>query len=290
MIVRLAIAAVALAAVAATVLTHARRRWDAATADLRRRLLVRAGASGRAAFEAARLDGLPAPVARYLRAVLPDGQPMPRHVRIDWAGEFNLGKPGADRWLPFTARQDFVPAAPGFVWDARMRMGGIAVHVRDGFVDGEGSMLGKILGLATVVDRRGGEAMAVAALQRYLGEAIWMPGALLPAAGVQWQPIDGRRAQATLVAGTSRATLEFRFGDDGMIDSVYAASRTYDDGRNPPSQHPWRARVLRYGQVDGMTVPVEAVVEWLLPTGAYAYWRGRPLRIASDEPTSGTDG
>ena len=272
----------AMAALAAAVLFAARRRWDAATAALRGRLLADAAPQA-GVFAAAMLDGLPAPVARYLRAVLRDGQPMPRHVRIDWAGEFNMGRPGNDRWVPFTARQDFVPGAPGFVWDARMRTAGIVVNVRDGLVDGEGSMLGRLLGLATVVDRRGGEAMAVAALQRLLGEAVWLPAALLPAAGVQWQAIDERRALATLVGGTARATLEFRFGTDGMVESVYAASRSYDDGRNPPSQHPWQARLLRYGQVDGATVPVEAVVEWLLATGAHAYWRGRPLRICVDD-------
>jgi len=276
----------ALAALAAAVLWAARRRWDAATAALRGRLLADAAPQA-GVFAAAMLDGLPAPVARYLRAVLRDGQPMPRRVRIDWAGEFNMGRPGNDRWVPFTARQDFVPGAPGFVWDARMRTAGIVVNVRDGLVDGEGSMLGRLLGLATVVDRRGGEAMAVAALQRLLGEAVWLPAALLPAAGVQWQAIDERRALATLVGGTARATLEFRFGTDGMVESVYAASRSYDDGRNPPSQHPWQARLLRYGQVDGATVPVEAVVEWLLATGAHAYWRGRPLRICVDDAAAG---
>ena len=276
----------ALAALAAAVLSVARRRWDATTAALRGRLLADAAPQA-GVFAAAMLDGLPAPVARYLRAVLRDGQPMPRHVRIDWAGEFNMGRPGNDRWVPFTARQDFVPGAPGFVWDARMRTAGIVVNVRDGLVDGEGSMLGRLLGLATVVDRRGGEAMAVAALQRLLGEAVWLPAALLPAAGVQWQAIDERRALATLVGGTARATLEFRFGTDGMVESVYAASRSYDDGRNPPSQHPWQARLLRYGQVDGATVPVEAVVEWLLATGAHAYWRGRPLRICVDDAAAG---
>jgi hypothetical protein len=276
----------AMAALAAAVLWAARRRWDAATAALRGRLLADAAPQA-GVFAAAMLDGLPAPVARYLRAVLRDGQPMPRHVRIDWAGEFNMGRPGNDRWVPFTARQDFVPGAPGFVWDARMRTAGIVVNVRDGLVDGEGSMLGRLLGLATVVDRRGGEAMAVAALQRLLGEAVWLPAALLPAAGVQWQAIDERRALATLVGGTARATLEFRFGTDGMVESVYAASRSYDDGRNPPSQHPWQARLLRYGQVDGATVPVEAVVEWLLATGAHAYWRGRPLRICVDDAAAG---
>jgi hypothetical protein len=226
-------------------------------------------------------------VARFLRTVLRQGEPMPRHVRIDWAGEFNLGRPGADRWMPFTATQDFVPGAPGFVWDARIRVAGIPVRVRDGFVDGEGSMLGQVLGLVTVVDRHGSEALAVAALQRYLGEAIWLPAALLPAAGVRWQAIDEQRARATICGGASSATLEFRFGADGRVESVYAEARTYDDGRNPPSQHPWQARVLRYGQLDGVTVPLEAVVEWLLPGGTHAYWRGRPLRIALDEAALG---
>jgi len=285
MVAALFVIALALAAVAATVLALARRRWDAATAGLRGRLLAGAAAAS-FTFDARLLAGLPAPVARYLRAVLRDGDPIPRHVRIDWAGEFNLGKPGADRWVPFTARQDFVPAAPGFVWEARMRMLGLTVDVRDSFVDGEGAMLGRLLGLATVVDRRGGDDLAVAALQRYLGEAIWLPAALLPAAGVHWQAIDAQRAQATIEAGAVSATLEFRFGADGRVESVHAASRTYDDGRNPPSQHPWQARVLRYGEVDGATVPVEAVVEWLLPTGVFAYWRGRPLRIAVDDASS----
>jgi len=287
MIVRLVIAAVALAAVAAIVVEFARRRWNAATAGQRRRLLARAAAPDKVGLAPARLDDLPAPLSRYLRTVLREGQPLPRHVRVDWAGEFNMGRPGADRWVPFTARQDFVPGAPGFVWDARIRIAGITVYVRDSFVDGEGSMLGKVLGLLTIVDKRGGDPFAVAALQRYLGEAIWLPTALLPGQRVQWQPIDERRAQATITGGAARATLEFRFGADGLVESVYAESRTYDDGRNPPSQHPWQARVLRFGQLGGATVPVEAVVEWLLPTGVYAYWRGRPLRIVFDDLASG---
>lgn len=285
MVATLFVIAIALAAIAATVFALARRRWDAATAGLRDRLL--ACPAPRSIFGAPLLAALPAPVARYLRAVLRDGEPIPRQVRIDWAGEFNLGKLGADRWVPFTARQYFVPAAPGFVWEARMRMLGLTVDVRDSFVDGEGAMLGRLLGMATVVDRRGGDDLAVAALQRYLGEAIWLPAALLPAAGVQWQAIDAQRARATIEAGAISATLEFRFGADGRVESVHAASRTYDDGRSAPSQHPWQARVLRYGEVDGATVPVEAVVEWLLPTGAFAYWRGRPLRIAVGDAASG---
>jgi len=278
----LIIAAVALTAATAIALALARRRWSVASSNLRRRLAAHAAKPERPAFSAAQLDGLPAPVARYLRTALGDGRAIARHVRIEWAGEFNMGRPGADRWVPFSATQDFVPGAPGFVWDARMRSAGVTVNVRDSLIDGEGSMLGKVLGLFTVVDRRGGGALAVAALQRYLGEALWLPTALLPAQGVRWDAVDGQRARATIASGDVRATLEFRFGANGLVESVHAAARTYDDGRNPPSLHPWQARVLRYAPIDGVMVPAEAVVEWLLPAGAYAYWRGRPLRIVSD--------
>jgi hypothetical protein len=78
---------------------------------------------------------------RYFRTVLRDGQPIIQRARIAWVGEFNMGKQGADKWVPFTAVQEFLPGAPGMVWDARMAMApGVAVRVRDSFVDGAGSM------------------------------------------------------------------------------------------------------------------------------------------------------
>lgn len=259
------------------------RRWQADTRASQQRLLATARASAGGSFAQSQLVGLPPPVARYLRRVLVDGQPIPRHVRVTWAGEFNLGAPGAERWVPFRAVQDFAPGAPGFVWSARMALApGIAVHVRDSFIDGRGAMRGQLLGLYTMVDQQGAGAFAAAALQRYLGEAIWLPTALLPGPHLTWEAIDDRRARATLTAAGSSATLTFHFGADDLVDRVHASERLYDDGRHAPQLHPWQARVLRHAVVDGATVPAEATVEWLLPAGAYAYWRGRPLGITND--------
>jgi hypothetical protein len=262
---------------------QAQRQWRATTIDLTLRLHAGPRAQAPARFDPRELDALPAPVARYLGRVLHDGQWIPRHVRVTWAGEFNLGAPGADRWVPFSAVQDFAPQAPGFVWDARMAMApGINVHVRDSFVDGRAAMRGQLLGLFTVVDREGAGDFAAAALQRYLGEAIWLPTALLPGPHLQWEAIDDRTARATIRAAGSSATLTFHFGADDLVERVHAAERLYDDGKHPPRRHPWQARVLRHARVDGALVPAEATVEWLLPEGAYAYWRGRPVGISTD--------
>ncbi|MCL4837067.1 MAG: hypothetical protein KJ058_03755 [Thermoanaerobaculia bacterium] len=234
-------------------------------------------------FRQAELDGLPDPVARFLGRVLADGQPIPAELKIAWHGVFNMGGPGKDGWKHFTARQLFVPGAPGFVWDARIAMArGVPVRVRDGFVGGRGTMHGAVLGLVTVVRSEGSPELATAALQRYLGEAVWFPFALLPRHGVRWSAIDEGSARATLCVGEISVSLEFRFGDDGLVASVYAPARIFDDGRNPPRPLPWQARNLVWGEVDGRLVPRDAVVEWLLPEGPWAYWRGGPLRIATD--------
>jgi hypothetical protein len=143
------------AVIAAAVLWWAQRRWDAATADMLARLRTIAVPLKVTVYSEAELVGLPAPVVRYFRTVLRHGQPIIQRARIAWVGEFNMGKQGADKWVPFTAMQEFLPSAPGMVWDARMAMApGVSVYVRDSFVDGAGSMHGAVVGLFTVVDVR----------------------------------------------------------------------------------------------------------------------------------------
>ncbi len=258
----------------------AQRTWRKTTQALRERLIASATAAATVRYSEAEIDGLPTPVARYFRAVLKDGQPVVERARVSWGGRFNVGKPGANKWTPFTAEQDFVPGAPGFVWNARIAMGlGMHTLVRDAFVDATGSMQAKILGLVTLADSHGTEALALAALQRYLGEAAWFPTALLPSQGVRWEPIDGARARASINSGAVTASLEFRFGADGLIETVFAPRRWYDDGPNPPAPHPWQARNLRYGKLNGMLVPIDSTVEWLFPAGPHAYWRGQPIAI-----------
>jgi hypothetical protein len=272
------LAVVALAA--AIVVWRAQADWATATERLERRLRSGAARTLVSAYREADALTLPPPVARYFRAALRDGQPIVTRARIDWQGEFNTGKPGKDAWKPFTATQEIVPGAPGFVWNARIAMApGLPVLVRDGFVEGKGSMRGAVLGLVEVVGVEGTPEIAQGALQRYLAEAVWVPTSLLPSQGVAWTPIDATRAQATLTAGSSTVALEFRFGGDGLVASVFAPDRFYDDGRHPPVARPWLARNLRYEQRHGITLPADAVVEWQLPEGALQYWRGRPLKI-----------
>jgi hypothetical protein len=110
-----------IALVAAGAVWLAQRRWSATSEELVCRLQS-APRPKAVAYSPSELESLPAPVARYFRRVLSDGRKVVARVRIAWQGEFNTGRPGKDRWCPFTATQVYAPAAPGYVWSARIAM------------------------------------------------------------------------------------------------------------------------------------------------------------------------
>jgi hypothetical protein len=254
----------------------AARRWDAATAAVVRDLYCsRTNALSQPL--SAELADLPAPVQRYLRAILGPSPASVRVARIEHEGEFLL-KPPND-WRAFRSQQFVAVQAPGFVWDARISMlPMLSVRVRDALVNGRGSILGKVAGLITVVDVKDTSDTASGALHRYLAEATWVPTALLPSAGVHWSAIDDSTARATLGTGATTVWLDFHFGADGMVQRVYTPARARDvGGRAIPT--PWEGRFTRYESRDGFLIPIEAEVAWLLPSGRQTYWRGRIITV-----------
>ena len=85
-----------------------------------------------------------------------------------------------------------------------------------------------------------------------------------------------RAAQATLRDGPLTLTLLFRFNADGLIDTVRAEARgRVVDGKTVNA--PWQCRYWGYAVREGMRVPQEGEVVWLLPEGAKPYWRGRTI-------------
>jgi hypothetical protein len=254
-------------------------RWNAGTRELRARL-----DEGRVPLVPPRVDlrelsGLPPPVAHMLRTALTDGQPMIAGARVRHAGTFNMGEE-VDNWRPFTSDQLVVTRRPGFDWDARVRMlPGVIVHVHDAYVSGEGVLRAALFGLIPVMEMSGGRAVAEGELMRFFAETAWYPTALLPSQGVTWTPVDHRSADATLADGDLRLTLRFTFGHDGLIERVRAAARGRLVG-DVVVPTPWEGRFWNYVIRDGMRIPLEGEVSWIMPEGPRPYWRGRIERVA----------
>jgi len=249
-------------------------RWQSATEAMYARLEAAQRHIGEEIYSTDELIGLPAPVQRYFRAVLKDGQPMVLAVSLGQTGTFNLSETG-EQWKPFTATQRVIARRPGFCWNARIAMmPGLTVRVHDAYIAGEGILHASLFGLVPLANLRGTPEMAKGELMRFLAEAAWYPTALLPGQGVQWAAVDNTSARATLKDGETTVTLLFRFNEKALIESVYAEAR----GRTVAGAvipTPWEGRWQHYEMHDGMRVPVVGKVAWILPEGRKPYWRGR---------------
>jgi len=231
------------------------------------------------AFSSQALDGLPAPVARYLRLVLRDGQPVVRSARLVQEGEMRLRRTER-RWSPFTAQQEFTVPSAGFVWDARVRMLPIlSARIRDSYIAGKGSMRGKLFGFIPVVNASHNPELAQGALQRYLSELVWFPTALLPGQGVTWSAIDDSRALATLSDSGMTVSLEFRFNDRGEVAEIFTPGRYREVERNYVLT-PWGGRHWNYEERQGMLIPTEFAVVWHLRDGDFDWLRARVTDIS----------
>jgi hypothetical protein len=224
-------------------------------------------------YDSRELEGLPAPVQRYFRAVLKEGQPIIAAATVELGGTINMSAAG-EQWKTFTSRQRVVTRRPGFLWDAQVAMlPGLTVRVVDSYIAGKGLLHAAILGLFTVADVSGGGEIARGEFMRFFAEAAWYPTALLPSQGVRWEAVDDRSANATIVDGPLTLTLLFRFNDAGLIGSFRAEARGGMVGKEMVMA-PWEGSFSNYRTRDGMTLPFTGEVAWVRPEGRKPYFLG----------------
>jgi hypothetical protein len=254
-------------------------RWRTATRGLETRLdAVGRAPPGPALADLGELAMLPAPVQRYLRAAMRDGEPIVAAAWLEQAGTFNLADDG-NRWKTFTAVERVVTRRPGFIWNACIAMlPGLGVRVHDAYIGGMGLLRADLLGLVPLAGQAGTPGLAQGELMRFLAEAAWYPTALLPGQGVRWEAVDDSSARATLHDGNTEVSLLFRFNGEDLIESVSAEARDrLVDGAVVPMA--WEGHWRDYQWRDGLRIPLEGEVAWVLPDGPRPYWRGRVMAV-----------
>jgi len=275
LIVWSALALVVLAIALIGLVAYGRARWVAATQALLERLEAARLPAKASRYDAREVEGLPAPVQRYFRAVLKDGQAIVTAVTVQHAGTFNVtALGGRERWMAFTSEQRVLTNRPGFVWNARMPVApGIAVLVHDAYTAGVGTLHPAVLGVFSLTNQQGTGDIARGELMRFMLEAAWYPTALLPSQGVKWFAVDERSADATIADGDIRMTMRFTFDADGLIASIRADARGAMVGGEVVMM-PWEGHLSNYQERDGMRVPLTGEAAWLTREGRKPYWRG----------------
>ena len=255
-------------------------RWQTITRDLVAQLDAGRTAPAISRYHEADLAPLPAPVQRYFRAVLTDGQPIITQAVVTQKGVFNMSTTPTAQWKAFTATQTVSTNRPGFVWDARiMLFPGVPVRVVDAYVAGNDTLRPSILGLYPMADMHGTGEIARGELMRWFSETIWYPTALLPSQGVVWQAVDDVSAQATVTDGPITLTLLFRFGADGLISTIHADARAKMSGTTVVMA-PWDCTMSDYRKQDGMLVPFTGTVGYVTDTGVQDYFRATLQSVA----------
>jgi hypothetical protein len=190
--------------------------------------------------------GLPAPVARYLRAAIAPGTPLVPTARLTMRGAIKLGK----RWLPLRARQVLAPHGDS-VWSARVA--GI-VSGADRYADGSGTMQWKLFGLIPIV-RAGGPDVSRSSAGRFGSEAMWVPTSLLPRFGVTWTVEDDTSIKATFSKDGLDIALHLELEGNGLMRSMHLDR--WGDATNSGKfgLAPFGVDVTDHGTFDGLTIP-----------------------------------
>ncbi|TAG93940.1 MAG: hypothetical protein EAZ09_13615 [Oscillatoriales cyanobacterium] len=250
-------------------------RWQSDTDKLRAKLTNGQRTIKPQIYDEKELEGLPAPVQRFFRTVIKDGQAIVSAVKLSQQGLFNLNEM-EDKWSPFTATQLVITQRPGFDWDARIQMTpGLNAFVHDTYLLGFGSLHASLLGLFTVAKMHGAPENNQGELLRFFAEATWYPTALLPSQGVRWDAIDDTSARGTLTDGATTVSLVFQFNAEGAIDTIRAEARY----RDKLTAMPWSGRFWEYSVRNGMLIPLEGEVGWDYPEGTRLYFKGRTTEI-----------
>jgi hypothetical protein len=222
------------------------------------------------------LAQLPPPVRRYFEFALSPGQPVVVTAHATSRGEFRMRPDGG--WHSFTATQDYTVSPHAFVWDAEIDVGPfVEVNVADRYLNGEGAIYARVAAVVPVVDQRGTPELAAGELLRYLAEAVVMPTALLPSAGVSWTPVNDNTARASLSDHGTTVSAIFHFGPRGEI--VRVSAQRYRDVSGKSVMTPWVGQFHEYKSVQGMMIPMVGEVAWILSGGVSSYYRGTTTNI-----------
>lgn len=249
------------------VLAFGASRFDARVDSEIERLFERAGGSA-TTVDAAMLEGLPAPVQRWLTRSGVVGRELVRVTRLKQVGLLRTAPEAS--WMPAVAHQYFSFEPPGFVWRTRVSMMKVLpVEGRDLYADGHGQMLITLGGLVPFVDGRG-EKIDQGTLLRFLGELVWTPSAAL-GAYISWATMDDTHARATMTFGGVSASAEFEFDAEGRQLSM--AARRYMGAGEDAVLSDWFVRSTEWRRFDGIEVPSKGEVLWKLPDGEFSYYQ-----------------
>lgn len=209
----------------------------------------------------------PAPVLRYLEVSGAADIGATRSLRAVWEGR--MRRRPDQPWFPIRAEQyDFFDdfARTFFI---RGRILGIPVVGRDLYVEGEGQMLIRALGLVPVVNDTSPE-MGRSGLVTLFNDMCVLAPATLIDERIRWEAIDDRTALGTIRDRDLEVSATLHFDAQGYLVNFITHDRYLEmDGRHIAP--PWSTPLGQYRDYGGIRLTSWGSASWRLDSADFPY-------------------
>ena len=217
-----------------------------------------------------KISSLPPIVQKWLRNSGAVGKEMIHTARLKQKGQMKM-KPEQEKWYEANAEQYFTVDNPAFIWKVKVDMMPLMFFTgRDKFSDGKGNMLIKVLSLLNVVNDSDNEKINQGTLQRYLGETIWFPTAVV-SPYIKWEVIDSLSAKATMTYKGTTGSAVFTFNENGDFVK-FSAMRYMGSEENSPLKE-WIITLNEYKVYNEIKIPVKGEATWKLDDGDFTWYK-----------------
>jgi len=247
--------------------TSFRAQWDAQSS----RALAETSPHSAPVTEAD-LDGLPGPLAAYIRHSGAVGLPRVTSFAATFHGRIRSSP--AEAWMPFTGRQvNTYGPRPQRVFIMDAERSGLPVTVLHQFADATATMRVKVLSLVPVVNAAGPEMNRGETVTVFNDMVVLAPGAII-GAPITWTQLDRHQVQGVFTHADQSVSAVLTFNTDGdLVDfSSQDRSRASSDGKSFTSL-PWSTPLSAHRDVDGRRVMATGEGRWEAPPpeGKFSY-------------------
>ena len=213
---------------------------------------------------------LPAPVQRYFAFMKVVGAPRIWSFAARFRGRFNLQGRG---WMPAEAWQYNCAQPVARLFHMRLDLGGIVPMVgRDTYLDGEGRMVGRLLGVVPVA-RGAGEEYDIGELTTWLNDALVLAPSMLLTPATTWTEVDDDCFDVSYTHRTHTVTGRVFLDERGRIRDFSSRDR-WADLPGGLVRAEWTTPFDGWAQAAGRRLPLEGRAIWHLEDGSLTYVEG----------------
>lgn len=178
---------------------------------------------------------------------------------------------GAPKWMSFSAIQTMATRTCAFDWRARTGLFGM-ISVRDAFVNGEGHLAVKALGIIPIIGATSSPQLTRGELMRYLAELAWAPDAILFNDDLRWRREGPDKLAVSAGMGDTAAEVILNLDTEGRIAGCFAPDRARAV-KPPYLLTPWRGHFSDYRRHNDMLIPFAAEVAWEIDGVEHVYFQ-----------------